>query len=960
VFLASPGDVTPERVAALEVIQKLNYDPGLNYQMRLDPIAWDSLGSRRPMLATKTPQQAIAETLPRPSACDIVIVILWSRMGTELDVAAHGLKDDGTPYQSGTEWEYLDALRGAATNGTGRPVVLVYRRIEKVTVDLDDPDRAEKGRQYDRVKHFFERFRSDAGAQRRGFNSHANPEEFARFLENDLRYCLNEMLVSVARPSVATGPTVPKLKLWRGSPFPGLRAFNPDDAPIFFGRRYETDALLKRTLTLPFVAVVGASGSGKSSLVGAGLIPQLETLAENPTWMLPRWSQEVRQWIGLRFTPGELSEDPFTALAARLPTLSETPRDVAKRFLSDPSTIAADFARLAGTAAKPQPVLVFIDQFEELFTVVRKEYRSAFATLLAAIAKCGHVHVIVTIRSDFYHRSVEYPVLAELLERGTFPLSIPRREAWLEMIERPAERAGLTFEAGLVGRILDDMGDEPGGLALMAYTLDELYRSRGVERRLSANTYEALGGVQGAIGRRADTVFAALKVSDPQRSFEDVFSHLLEVDDRGTATRQRVRQNGLAQTADTHALVDAFTDARLLTTDRDGSDAIVQVAHEALLRTWPKLANWIEERQDDLRLRRRVEIAAHDWAQNDRRDDYLWSQERLEPVYRMRERLRVEFSPLLNAFTRPEVDRLLEEFQRDGIPEYRQHSIIDRIAALGDIGGPAMLKAFDIASRGTSRRHGFRHLDLSHDENVVTVHMHGFFRKHATKLVPDLLALLSSNDAGQRASTVHALGMMEATISETQLIDFGILPEWPRSQPNPVALGDSRIVSALLPMTSDSEAIVRFATVYVLGLMADPRAIPVVIPLLDDTNDDIRADAAVVLGYFGAFEAMPALSEAGRGDRDRGVRRAAAMALGAMGQQVAMPLLLCSLQETEEWWKRERIIKLLGQYDDVTVRDALQTIAADNREEKHAREVVLSTLRNLGKPIQRDDSIRRS
>lgn len=228
VFLASPGDVSNERSLAREVLGQLPYDPLLRGKVEFEIVAWDQPGAGVPMLATMTPQAAIAAGLPKPSECDIVVVIFWSRMGTPLP-DDYERKPDGTPYLSGTEWECLDAIRAAEAGG--RPAVLVYRRTEKCLLDQDDPEYEEKRTQYQRVKSFFAAFRNADGSIRRGCNDYAAPDDFRKQLDQHLRDIVAKGLESLP----ASAPVSP-LPLWQGSPFPGLRAFTPADAPIFFGR----------------------------------------------------------------------------------------------------------------------------------------------------------------------------------------------------------------------------------------------------------------------------------------------------------------------------------------------------------------------------------------------------------------------------------------------------------------------------------------------------------------------------------------------------------------------------------------------------------------------------------------------------------------------------------------------------------------------------------------------------
>ena len=292
----------------------------------------------------------------------------------------------------------------------------------------------------------------------------------------------------------------------------------------------------------------------------------------------------------LRFTPGEISDNPFLALAMQLKSRLEpegwTARTLAAHLYGLPVELDDLCSRALGEASE---MLIFIDQFEELFTLVRADLRAPFIDMLGSICNAKHTRVLATMRSDFYHHCLARPQLAGIMETGQFPLSTPKLGALYDMITKPAVLAGLSIEKGLVQRILDDTGSEPGTLALLAYTLDELYQACMATRHLTFAKYELLGGVQGAIGKRAESAYAALNEITKQQ-LPDAFRELVEVDERGVATRRRVALDCFPVDGNARKLVDAFINARLLTSDGDGSEAVVEVAHEALFRNWRRLA----------------------------------------------------------------------------------------------------------------------------------------------------------------------------------------------------------------------------------------------------------------------------------------------------------------------------------------------------------------------------------
>jgi hypothetical protein len=234
VFLASPGDVTDERALVRRLLKdELPYDPFLRGRVIFDVVSWDDPASPTPLPARLTPQEAVIRFETRPSECDIVVVVLWSRLGTHLDLAKFQ-KTNGEPYLSGTEWEYEDACKGKAD-------IFIYRRIEEPKIGMDDPALEEKLWQYGFIKQFFKRFKNPDGSFRGNVTDYDTPTAFKERLATDLKRLLRDR-IGVSH-TVSTAAVVP---VWTGSPYPGLRAFTPDEGPIFFGRGREVDALIAR------------------------------------------------------------------------------------------------------------------------------------------------------------------------------------------------------------------------------------------------------------------------------------------------------------------------------------------------------------------------------------------------------------------------------------------------------------------------------------------------------------------------------------------------------------------------------------------------------------------------------------------------------------------------------------------------------------------------------------------
>ena len=603
VFLCSPSDVADERASAIKVIDQLQYDPLFRNQVTLESVAWDKIGDETPLSARMTPQEAINQGLSKPSDCDVVVVILWARMGTPLPDELK--KPDGSRYLSGTEWEFEDALQSSRNP---KSEILVYRCSKKVLADMDDPDHDEKKEQFDRVKAFFKSFVNPDGSIKRGYNEYKTPENFRSKLEQHLKSVLSRLLQTpIPNAQKKVGDQPPP---WSGSPFPGLKAFTPEEAPIFFGRGNETDELVEKLQSVEcrFLGVLGDSGSGKSSLVGAGLLPRLKENA------IPG----SKDWHMLRFAPGEAGNDPFLALAIKLaPMLGERrlekPSELAKELFISPENIN-EMGRII-LASSPQwaELVLFIDQFEELFTTTDQKFRAPFIKMLQEASSARKIRMISVVRVDYYHECTRWSSLVELFQNGSYFLAPPGSGALYEMITRPADRAGLHFEEGLAQRIVDDVGANPGALALMAYTLDELYHVCEKDKHLTHQAYEDLGMLQGAIGKRAEAIFKTWDVTT-QETLPRIFHSLVQLDALGQASRCRADTSLFEHSKTMTQIVDTLTGARLLVKSRSNHNlSTVEVAHEALFRMWPRFEQWISENRNFLSWRQRLQSTLSEW-----------------------------------------------------------------------------------------------------------------------------------------------------------------------------------------------------------------------------------------------------------------------------------------------------------------------------------------------------------
>ncbi|MEA3209961.1 MAG: hypothetical protein QOE70_3018 [Chthoniobacter sp.] len=683
IFLSSPGDVTDERTRAEAVIEKLQSERGNRHRLKLHVVAWEKPGSGSPMPAHLEPQEAIAARLPAPSECDIVIVIFGYRMGTPLSDKHR--TPEGDRFWSGTEYEFREAIAGAERN-KGVPSLFLYRRFGAPNPRFDDSEFEEKKVQWDRLQKFFATFRHGDGSIRRSHRTFDFPTNFERMLEDDLRDEITRRLESFRASPLAPGANH-ETQTWQGDPYPGLAAFDPAQAPIFFGRGKQTDLLLRKLAEghSRFIAVIGASGSGKSSLVAAGLIPRLQNNS------IPG----SRDWHWVRFTPGGASRDPVRALAKALPG-AEMANEALLRSAN------GGIPALVDTVLFGRPpwaeLLVFVDQFEELFTSITDAVQHhTFIEVLAQLIATGRIRIVVTMRAEFFGRCVESDdfrgALAKWFNDGSYFLEAPDPEALQQMIEGPARLKGLAFERGLIDRIVHDTGPRSGNLALMAFALEQLYRNREDEFLLTRKGYDAVGGVEGAIADRAEGVFKDLSREAPaelDRAFASVFRELVEVDDdSGVAARKRVPFANLPSDPAMSALIARFTNERLLVTDvrkpGSASPATLEVAHEALFRSWPRLREWIEARKSHFLLRKRLQRDTAEWQRLGGPAAYKWSDERTLRAAEAIAELSYTPTPLEREFLGPiDVPDMLSKIERAETTHEERATIGLRLAQFGD------------------------------------------------------------------------------------------------------------------------------------------------------------------------------------------------------------------------------------------------------------------------------------
>jgi serine/threonine protein kinase len=479
------------------------------------------------------------------------------------------------------------------------------------------------------------------------------PPELADVVDKCLKKRRDERFPDAAALLRALEPFTPG-RFARGSkqvesgPYAGLRAFQEEDAGRFFGRSREIAALATRIRDTPLMATVGPSGIGKSSLIRAGVVPALKTSGE--------------QWEALVLRPGR---DPMAALAGLLaPRVSSSPtpvedigaqKELAKRFETEPGYLGSALRSIARRGNKR--VLLFIDQFEELYTLgTEPAERRAFTAALSGAADdaTSPVRVVASIRADFLGRIAEDPHFMNELSKGLFFLGPPTADGLREAITQPADMAGYRFEApGMIDDMIQYLESTPAALPLLQFAAAQLWEARDPRRKLlTKQSYGALGGIAGALVSHADRVIGKLP-HDLQALARPLFVQLVTAE-RTRAVREieELREtssdkNGLQR------LIDQLVESRLLVvqTGGGGGGATVEIVHESLITNWPTLRRWLDESQEDSLFLEQLRQAARQWHAKNRDIGLLWGGDMVDELSRFQRRFRGELPDVVRAFS---------------------------------------------------------------------------------------------------------------------------------------------------------------------------------------------------------------------------------------------------------------------------------------------------------------------
>ena len=623
IFISSPGDVLYERQIAKRIIAKLGKEFAATVQ--LEALLWEDM----PLQATASFQEGI-DQIAAANMVDIAIFILWSRLGTPL--SEKFVKPDGSYYKSGTEYEF--EVMYAANQQSGAPSILAYIKNAPITDVLKQTatnanfDFEEIGKQQKETQRFIrEKFYDpDTKTIYGAYHQFEASTSFEQKLMEHLRRLIIQKIGHEAIPIE-----------WEGNPYVGLRAFRYDENAIFYGRR-QTINTIEEQLTrwlpdkAPCLFVLGESGSGKSSLVRAGLLPDMIEFGwvENTKW---KWFDVMPNQFRGNIYNGLLSK-----LSEAFPILNGKAigkdllmgKDVNFDHLSD---ILPDITNEA--------VLFFIDQFEEIFTdpLITEEERLRTFALLRGMAATHKIWMIFSMRSDFYHKFTAYPHLSTL-KNNSIVYDLPKilHSELQEIIEEPARKAGLKWETNEQGvalnrTIIHDINTGVDDLPLIEFALSELYNLRDENNVLTCKAYEEIGKINGAVVKYVDNLYNTLTDKEKELFYQFLSALIApSIENKNLYVRKTAQLKDLQKSELHRQLLDKLVNSHILISGKDeNGEATISIVHEILITSWQVVQDWIRQEKYFIETNNHYENLSKYWMERKKtKDDLLQGTEAIK------------------------------------------------------------------------------------------------------------------------------------------------------------------------------------------------------------------------------------------------------------------------------------------------------------------------------------------
>lgn len=600
VFISSPGDVQIERNVARTVINELN--TLYSQHLKIEVLMWEDF----PLSADATFQEGINYFLTGEHI-DLAVFILWSRLGTPLSVKFR--KEDGTPYNSGTEYEFDLMMKLHKESGHPSRILTYVKKDDSYPKDCKWDELREIIRQKEGLDAFLkEYFRDEETKSNYAYLPFGKNVSFEQVFRTHLTNAIKDYIGEIEG-----------LKEWEGNPYVGLKSFEYDQASIFFGRRqlvYETASRLiafdSDDPAIKSLIVLGESGSGKSSFVKAGLLPFLcngeqsvyKHVIVTPSMYAGSFYNGLLGIIQDKF--GFLSNHPF---------MEELRKGV---------TAETNFEYLSYELENRDaaPLIIYVDQFEELFSdsMITEEERTKVLLLLRGLVSMSRIAVFMSMRSDFYNRFSVYGEMYQIKAQcEVLDLPVMGAAEIAEIIEEPARRACLRWEIdskgiGLNRQVLKD-AVAIKGLPLIEFALSELYEARDDKDLLTEEAYRRMGGLKGAVANYADGCYEQLSKEEKEALYDLLGFVVTEsASHKDTYVRRTSVRTDMEKSPLHKRMIDKMLDARLFVTGKDSEGrATVTVVHEILLKSWSVVAEWIEKEKEFISANRHYEQLAQHW-----------------------------------------------------------------------------------------------------------------------------------------------------------------------------------------------------------------------------------------------------------------------------------------------------------------------------------------------------------
>jgi energy-coupling factor transporter ATP-binding protein EcfA2 len=697
IFVSSPPDVQSERTVVERLIESIalehdvpvaiSYANRLRKPKLLSQYAAAPANGHQPDASLLCPcfweyqdtneEHAYHEQVPNTGQYDLVICILWSRLGTRISPSF--VMPDGRPPSSATEYE-IGWVLDQKKRTPGFPELRVYRNLSIPVAPLEPKkERQSSHQRWDSVQEFFSIWTSKSAFQE-ACSEYRNLREF----ESLFRKHFQEFVTKQLERTMAPRKPASNLRHREVNPFRGLQSFNFGDAAFFHGRTKAIGEVLdilnhQANAGRPFVLILGPNGSGKSSLVQAGVLPFLTEIGSPPG----PWRRAITR-------PGTTAsrEGPFHRLAAALLAETALPElkqagnpnpeaHLASELLENPPQVAQRILKVLDRAGWQEPawttndvsnhfenpgsigeveltrnrrlmpvkpvahLALVIDPLEELFTEnFPPDLQRGYIAALGVLVRTGRVFAVATLQSDCYSAYQQFPELIDLTGSiGKYDLRLPTPEEIGDMIREPAKAVGLRFEqdhtngCGLDKVILEAALSSPEPLPLLQHLLSQLYRKQAIRRDglFKWSDYLEGGRFERALAKHAETLFTTLR-SDAQGAFDFVMRQLIGFGNGGQGIRRTVLYHDIVASAGldrrqkeaAQNFVDSFIKEGLFYAEPGGTpESLICLSHQTLLRRWPRVRQWLAEQQAFLRMRDRLDSSLGLWLHRNRRDEDL-------------------------------------------------------------------------------------------------------------------------------------------------------------------------------------------------------------------------------------------------------------------------------------------------------------------------------------------------